>query len=228
MRLIRFAAAALCFSSFATLPANATSVAGSYAAFGNTTGTGPWTLTSTNSTYSELDFVFAAPVNFGDLTSLSVDYISNLGGIGQGTPRIYLLVDADSNGLADGYIQLHFGPAGSFSDPALGAGNTGNLLSLTDLGRYDLSGIGLSAYTDRAAALSAASSFAILEADLVIDSFGGNDRNFVVNAINLDASPSVPEAQTWAMFVVGILSIGAVLRRRTAPHNSAKFKTSPV
>ena len=191
-------------------------VTGTYVPSGNTTGTGPWTLSSTDSTYSELDLVFSSGIDFGNLTSLSVDYNAIKGGIGGGGPRIYLLLDTDHNGTYDGkYIQIQFGPAGSFVDPALGPGNTGNLLALLDNGRYDLSGLGLSAYTDRAAALAAASGFSVLEADLVLDSFGGADKTFLINGITAAGTvAAVPEPANWAMMIAGFGLAGAAMRRR--------------
>ncbi len=195
-------------------PAAAATVAGTYTTGGATTGTGPWTLTSTDSTFSVLRYVFNAPVAFGDLTSLSADYIANLGGIAGGSPRFALVTDANNDSVADGQIVVLWGPAGSFVDPTLGAANTGNLLALLDNGRYDLSGIGGSAYTDRATALSLASGLSVLRASLIVDSFGGADRNFTVNAIAVEAVNAVPEPATWAMMVLGFGAVGGALRAR--------------
>jgi hypothetical protein len=157
-----------------------------------------------------LRFVFDTPVQFQNLTNLNVDYNAVLGGIAAGSPRIALVVDTDNDNAADGQILINWGPPGSFADPTLGPGNTGNLLALTDLGRYDLSGLPTpgSFYTDRAAALMAAGSFNVLRASIILDSFGGNDRAFIINSISAadnSVASSVPEPASLAVWsLIGI------------------------
>jgi hypothetical protein len=203
--------------ALAAAPAGAVTLTGSYTTGGATTGTGPWTLTSTDSTFSVLRFVFDTPISFGDMTSLSVDYVNNLGGIGGGAPRIAMITSG-------GNFEINFGPAGSFVDPTLGAGNTGNLLALTDVGRYNLSGIGGSQYTDRTAALSLASGFNVLRASLILDSFGGNNRNFTINGISAEgATGAVPEPATWAMMIIGFGLVGCTMRRKQRSTVSYNF-----
>ena len=199
--------------------ASAAPVTGTYTTGGATTGTGPWTMTSTDSTFSILRFVFNTPVTFSDLTSLSVAYDAQLGGIGGGAPRIALVVDTNNDLIADGSFLIHWGPAGSFADPTLGLGNTGNLLALTDVGRYDLSGIGGSAYTDRTAALALAGGFDILRASIILDSFGGNDRRFVIDGVSVSAVDvaAVPEPASLALWsLAGIVGLRGAWRRRKA------------
>ena len=187
---------------------------------GDTTGGGPYTLTSTDSTFSVLRFINNELVDFGQLTSLSLDFDSVLGGVGGGAPRIAVVTDADKNGSADGFFIILLGPAGSFANPALGPQSSGNLISMNDVGRYDLSGIGGSAYTNYDAALASAANFGVLRFSLILDSFGGADKTIVVaaNGLSASAEAAVPEPATWAMMVAGFGLLGAALRRRSTPN----------
>lgn len=184
-------AAALSFP----LASSAVVLTGTYTTGGNTTGTGPWNMTSTDSTFSVLRFVFNTPVAFQNITSLSYGYDSNLGGIGGGAPRAVFVLDNNTS------FTVHWGPAGSFTDATIGDNlNTGNLLALNDVGRYDLGGIGGSAYTDRNAALALAGSANITRISLIVDSFGGNNRNFDINSVNVEGRvASAPDAGATAL-----------------------------
>jgi hypothetical protein len=189
-------------------------IAATYTTGGDTTGTGPWTMTSTDATFSVLRFVPTTPIQFQDWTSLSVDYNAVLGGIGGGAPRFTFVLDFDNNGTADGTFHLHWGPGGTFVDATLGPGNTGNLLALTDVGRYDLGGVGGSIYTDRDAALALAGSYYVLRASIVLDSFGGNDREFIIDGVSAEAADAVPEPMTAALLAFGLLGLRYASRRR--------------
>jgi hypothetical protein len=197
--LLRIAAVAAALS----LPAisHAVVLTGTYTTGGTTTGTGPWNMTSTDSTFAVLRFVFDTPIAFQNITSLSYGYDSNLGGIGGGAPRAVFVLDNGNSFI------VHWGPAGSFVNTTIGDNlNTGNLLGLNDVGRYDLGGIGGSAYTDRTAALGLAGSSNIVRISLILDSFGGNNRNFDINSVNVEGrASSVPDAGTT------VLSFGSVL-----------------
>src|SRR5882672_10082955 len=81
--------------------------------FGNTTGTGPWTLTSTVSTYSGLELDPSASFTFGQLLSLSATFSDVSGGAYGGSPRF-------SVGLQDGlnvnFIHIFLGTSPNFTD----------------------------------------------------------------------------------------------------------------
>lgn len=196
--------------------AQATPVAGTFTLGGNTTGTGPWNMTSTDSTFSSLRFVFNSSIKFQDLDSLIYTYDSNLGGIGGGAPRSQVVLDTNGDTIADSFFVIHWGPAGSFSDTTIGNNlSTGNLLALTDNGRYDLSGVGGSAYTDRAAALALPSNWDVLRISILLDSFGGNDRDFDIHGVSVTSkSASVPDASNTALLFGAVLAGLALLRRR--------------
>ena len=170
------------------------------------------TLTSTDGTSSVLRGVFAAPVLFSDLTTLDFTYNMVQGGIGGGSPRVALVTSTGKQ------LLLHWGPAGSFADLTLGAGGTGNLLALFDLGRYDLSGIGGSAYTDRATALALAGDMSIVRASLVVDSYGGNDRHIEITGFDVEgnstAATAVPEPATLSLLGLGLAGLGVKLRSK--------------
>jgi hypothetical protein len=104
---------------------------------GETTGTGPYTLTSTDTTYSILRFINDQAIDFGALSSLSLDYDAVQGGVGGGAPRIVVVTDANHDTVADGQFSILLGPPGSFADATLGFHSSGNLLAQNDVGRYD-------------------------------------------------------------------------------------------
>lgn len=208
-KVLRLAMAvlALALPLTAIAPASAAVITGTYTTGGQTTGTGPWTMTSTDSTFSVLRFVFDTPTAFSNLTDITVNYNAVLGGIGQGAPRLAVVVDTNGDAVADGSFDIQWGPAGTFVDPTLGAGSTGNLLALLDIGRYDLTGIGGSVYTDRAAALAAAGNYDVLRLSIIIDSFGGNDRNFIISGISAAGVAAVPLPATLWLTSLGLLML---------------------
>ena len=195
-------------------------ISGTYTLGGTTSGTGPWNMTSTDSTFAVLRFVLDAPVAFQDITDLNYGYDVNLGGIAAGAPRAVFVLDNNNDNIADATFDVQWGPAGSYADPTIANGlNTGNLLAMTDVGRYDLTGSGGSVYTDRTAALALAGTWEVLRISLVLDSFGGNNRNFDINSVNVGGAGggAVPDVgNTLALFGLGVVGLaGFSYRSRT-------------
>lgn len=81
--------------------------------FGDTIGTGPWTLTSTAITYSGLEVDPAASFTFGQLTSLSATFTDITGGAYGGSPRLSVGLD---NGGAVSYIHIALGTSPNYND----------------------------------------------------------------------------------------------------------------
>jgi hypothetical protein len=96
--------------------AQAVSLTGTYTTGGATTGTGPWNISSTDSTFSVLRFVLSTPTAFQNITDLSYGYDANLGGIGGGGPRAVFVFDSNNDTFADFDLTVHWGPAGTFVD----------------------------------------------------------------------------------------------------------------
>jgi hypothetical protein len=195
------------------------SLTGSYTFDGTTTPTdqtGPWNMTSTDSTYGILRFVLDTPVKFSDITDVNVGYDSNLGGIGGGSPRLAVVFSTGD------YLYINWGPAGSFVDTTIGNNlNTGNLIGMNDLGRYDNSGVGGGFYSDYASALALAGSKNVVRFSVVIDSYGGNDRNFDINSITVDSVAPVPEPTTMIAGALLLLPFGASALRSLRKRQTA-------
>lgn len=224
---VRLAAgAALALASVAGTASGAP-ITGSYTTLtssgSQTTGTGPYTLTSTDTTFSLLRRNFNETLTFGDLTDLNVVFNSpennalasqaplNAGG-GGGAPRLLVSIDTDGDGQSNGAIQILIGTSPSFVDtPASLNTYSGDNLLNDDAGRYDLSQLGGSPSTNYSAALAAFGDDRALRTTLVLDSFGGNDKTLEVFSID---GAFVPEPTGLAVLALGgVMLLGRRGRR---------------
>ncbi|HZL39189.1 MAG TPA: hypothetical protein VFC45_02795 [Pseudolabrys sp.] len=100
-------------AAFAFVPSFAS--ADTVTPFGDTTGTGPWNLTSVGfSTFGGLDVALSSPINFSALSTLSVGFTDNTGGADGGSPR--LVISATNGDFFIAYLGTP--PNFNDSDPA--------------------------------------------------------------------------------------------------------------
>jgi hypothetical protein len=173
---------------------------------GMTTGTGPWQLTSTDSTFSLLRFTPDTVFEFDQFTDLSVSFTSpamnalggqnqpNAGG-GGGAPRLSVALDTNGDLTIDGGMLIHLGTSPGFVDsPASLTALSGmNLIGNNDAGRYDLSGLGGSGFTTYSAALASFGSANVIRYTVVLDSFSGADKTLDVTSIDAQAIPEASQ-----------------------------------
>jgi hypothetical protein len=184
--------------------------------FGATTGTGPWTLTSTASTYSGLE-IDPAPLTFSQLSSLSVTFTDLAGGAYGGSPRF-------SVGLQDGadvhFIHISLGTSPNFADNDPAAFTTAfsgfNVIGNNDTGRYDTSQfVGGSPFTDYSSALALLGSLKVTELDFVVDGgWGANGvQQLTVNEFNFGSTSETPLPAALPLFATGLGALGLIARR---------------
>ena len=200
--LLIFALIALAAGS-AYSQSSCTPVSGTYAigdgTDGNaTTGTGPWTLTATNSTFSYVQYFPAVTPTFAQLQTLSATFTSNSGGSGGGSPRISVRVDYNLNGIIDAgdkSFLIYLGNSASFTDTdaVLNTYSGANLIGNNDAGRYYTSafpgGSPSATYSAGASsALTLAGSYPVLRLSFIEDTFGAfPSRNLTFNGFNFCA-----------------------------------------
>ena len=186
--------------------------------FGNTNGTGPWTLTSTASTYSGLEIDPSTSFTFSQLSSLSATFIDLFGGAYGGSPRF-------SVGLQDGsavhFIHIALGTSPNFADNNAKAFTTAysgfNVIGNNDTGRYDTSQFtGGNTSTDYSSTLALLGSLKVTELDFVLDGgWGANGaQTLVVSAFNFSSSTETPLPAALPLFATGLGALGLLGWRR--------------
>lgn len=180
------------------------------------TGSGPFSLTATNSTFSYVDFIPNEFLTFGQLTSLFAVFVSNIGGSGGGTPRFSVGLD-DSGTEKNLHILLGFSPAFNDSDVVLNFFNGFNVIGNNDPGRYDTSNFsGGSPFTDYSTTLALVGSLQVQDIFFVTDTFDPfPSRDETLFALGGTFTPAeVPEPGSLGLIGVGLLLL-ATIRRRT-------------
>jgi hypothetical protein len=195
--------------------------------------TGPWQLTSSDSTFSALRFLTNEHPTFGDVTNINVVFDSPElnalasqnpinDGAGGGAPRISVALDTNGDSAADGSLLIYLGSSPNFNDtPAgLNAFSGINLIGLNDAGRYDTSAFGGSPFTTYSSALALLGTATVQRLTLVLDSFGGADKTLNVTNIGgefngtgqAEVTPEPASMVVWSL--LGLAAGGAAWRRR--------------
>lgn len=228
MKTVLRAAATAAMVAFAASAASAAPFTGTLSTFGDTTGAGPWDLTSeVNGTYSGITITATSTTSFAELTNLNVVFQDIAGGAYGGSPRISIGFTTNP-----GFLHIALGTSPNFNDsnPALftAAWSGANVIGNNDTGRYDLGPFGGSAFTDYAAALAALGNLDISEIDLVLDGgWGANGRqellacNININSVSFGngcSTRQVDEASTLPVMAAG-MALGFLALRRKRKHS---------
>jgi len=182
---------------------------------GGTTGTGPYELVSTSTTFSFVKVALSTPIAFSSITSLDAVFNDITGGADGGSPRIVL-----STPGADFFL-AYLGTPPNFNDS--------NPAAFTSA----FSGLNLDNGTNNSTFQNANTyqTFASLQttfgADLINDVTFAVDGGFAangaqdltlsaldLNGVNLLAPSAVPEPLTLSLFGAGLAGAAAIRRRR--------------
>lgn len=224
MKIFRFLGTCCVVSLVLAAGCTASVVTGVYVTGDQATQSGSsFNLTATPSTDSYVLFYPNQTYTFAQLTSLSANFVSLLGGDGGGSPRLRILLDADfdndpvpgDNDGNDASISIYLGqsPGYSDSDAVLNTYSGVNLIGNNDPGRYDTSGMptGGSPFTTYADALAKYGNMTVLRYGYVLDTYS-NPRSETLNSINVTAEAPTPEPATWGLFGFGIIALRAFRR----------------
>jgi hypothetical protein len=223
MKNLLRAAAAATILAFAATSANAAAFTGTVSTFGDTTGSGPWNLTSEPTfTYSGIAITATSAITFAQLTDLDATFQDIAGGAYGGSPRFSIGFTSTPNFL---HVALGTSPNFNDSNPALfTAAWSGTSVIGASGSRYDLGPFGGSAFTDYNAALALLGNLTISEIDVVLDGgWGANGRQELnlcgvnVNSTAFgDACSTTPvdDVPTLPLMVTGMGLGFFVLRRK--------------
>ena len=190
--------------------------------FGDTTGTGPWNLTSVGfSTFGGLDIALSSPITFSSLNTISVGFTDNAGGAGGGSPRLEV---SATNG---DFFTVYLGTPPNFSDSSTSAFTTSfsglNLNNSSTDSTFQLSN------TLQTLASLEASFGADLINDVQLQVDGGWSANGTqditvssldINGTNFTTS-ATPLPSTWLMLIAGFAGFGFLAYRGTKKNTPA-------
>src|SRR5437868_15371086 len=108
MKTMLRAAAAIAVLVITAGAASAAPFTGTLSTFGDTTGSGPWDLTSeVNGTYSGIAITATSTTTFAELTNLNAVFQDMAGGAYGGSPRL-------SIGFSSGFLDVALGTSPNF------------------------------------------------------------------------------------------------------------------
>jgi len=195
-------------------------VTGTVVTTGNTTGTGPWNLTSTAGTYSDVEIHITSPLLLSELTSLTATFNDVTGGYNAGSPRLAIGL---SNGGPEKYAFVYFGSGtgiGANDEAGVNAFSGVNLVGLTDSSRYEFTQLlgGGTHYGDYADFLAAGGTWTVEDIFFVLDVGAVDELDLAsveVNGTTFGAQATgAPEPLTLSLMGAGLLGLGAARRKK--------------
>jgi hypothetical protein len=196
-------------------PAAAVTVTGTYTNDGDAgnqaTGTGPFVLTSTASTYSYIHFIPDQTFNFNQIQLIGATFTDTSGGAGGGSPRLQTVLSSGD------FFSTYLGPPPSFNDPnpvTFTAAYSGtNLNNGTNNTGFQNSG----SYQPFDSFFSTYGGITVTDFYFIVDSgwFTNGTQSLILDSINVEiAASEVPIPAALPLFVSGIGVLGFVARRR--------------
>jgi hypothetical protein len=189
--------------------------------FGDTTGTGPWDLSSTSTTYSGLDVALTTPITFSTLATLSLTFTDISGGADGGSPRLELYTSGSD------YFTVYIGTPPNFNDNNPATFTTSfsgtNLNNGTNNSSFQLS----NTYQTLSSLEATYGSDLINDVQLQVD--GGwaanGTQELVVNSLDINGTnyntSATPLPPTLPLFAAGIGCLGLFGWRRNRKNTAA-------
>ena len=186
--------------------------------FGDTTGTGPWDLSSTSTTSSGLDVALSTSITFSALATISASFTDNTGGADVGSPRFVL---SATNG---DFFSVYLGTPPNFNDNDPAAFTTAfsgvNLNNGTNNSAYENSG----SYVTLASLKSnpSYSGDLINDVEFIVDGGYGANGTQDLTLTNLDINGNIyntsasatPLPAALPLFAGGLGALGLLAGRR--------------